>query len=380
MAMWSRTSRDVDGESVIGSWRHAFINNGGSYYLTDLIVYADGLVDCWGLVTVEQFRDKLRSGWVATSLKEGAEASAHELASWTFKNVQSWVGADELYREVVDQIETLNGRLDSAGRCLEALDLFLAEQTDANRQRLAGAYDDIPEHRRRYILGDMDAKDWPLQVLITPLGKKLAGQSVTEERRETALAYFAEWRAGRDEAAERTPTVAPAVVVPGSFHHNGWPDPPGILGLHTQYPAPVRIGDVLYPTVEHAYWALRTTDRAVQDAVLAEPNTYRLSQIASGIPARPGWDASLQATIAHLLRAKFQQHEALALELLATGEGRIVFNAAGFGDTYAYNSRRHLIGRLLELVRAEQQAWRAGLLDLGALDQSETPNFVVYEE
>ena len=119
MSKWSRTWREVDGENVVGSWRHAFINNGGSYYLTDLIVYADGLIDCWGLVTLDEFRDKLRTGWVATTFKDGAHASAHEVASWTFTNVRSWVKADELYAEVVGEIEALNGRLDAGGICLK---------------------------------------------------------------------------------------------------------------------------------------------------------------------------------------------------------------------------------------------------------------------
>lgn len=219
-----------------------------------------------------------------------------------------------------------------------------------------------------YVLGDQDAKDWPLRVVITPVGKKLAGKVVTDERRRQALEYFADRAVSRKTSAEGTPPVAAAVVVPGSFHHNGWPDPPGILALHTQYPAPVRIGRVTYPTVEHAYWALRTTDPGVRQAVLAESNPYGLSRLAGEAAARDGWDASLQATIIQLLRVKFQQHESLTQELLATGEGRIVFNATGFGDYYAYNSRRHLIGRLLELVRAEQQAWRSGLLDLGTLE------------
>lgn len=367
MSKWNRTSREVDGENVIGSWRHAFINNGGSYYLTDLIVYADGLIDCWGLVTLDEFRDKLRTGWVATTFTDGANASAHEVASWTFTSVRSWVNADELYAEVVGEIDALNGRLDASGICVEALEGYLADQTEANRRRLETAYGNIPKHRRPYVLGDQDAKDWPLRVLVTPVGKELAGKVVTAERRSQTLEYFAERASSRQKSAERTPSVPSAVVVPGSFHHKGWPDPPGILALHTQYPAPVRIGDTTYPTVEHAFWALRTTDRAVREAVLVESNPYLLTRLASESPARDGWDASLQATITQLLRAKFQQHEALAQELLATGEGRIVFQATGFGDVHAYNSRRHLIGRLLEVVRAEQLAWRSGLLDLGAL-------------
>ncbi|WP_406491689.1 hypothetical protein OG936_00440 [Streptomyces sp. NBC_00846] len=48
-----------------------------------MFIHADGLIDCWGLVTLEEFQEKLRSGWVATSLPDGAEASEHDLAGWS---------------------------------------------------------------------------------------------------------------------------------------------------------------------------------------------------------------------------------------------------------------------------------------------------------
>jgi predicted NAD-dependent protein-ADP-ribosyltransferase YbiA (DUF1768 family) len=367
MAHWDRTLRTVDGEDIAGSWRHAFIRNGGAYYLTTLKVYADGIVDCWGLVTLDQFREKLRTGWVATTFEEGAQASAHEVASWTFADVRSWVSADQLYAEVVDEIETLNGRPDTSGRCLEALRAFLADQTEANRRLLEAAYEAVPEHRRHYLLGDMDAKDGPLRIVMTRPGKKIDGKVVTDGQRRRAIEYFAERRIGNKTWRQRIPAEAPSVVVPGSFHHSGWPDPPGVVTLHTQYPAPVTIGQVTYPTVEHAYWALRTTDPAVRAAVLAETNPYAVPRLAADAPSRGGWDASLHAVIAQLLRAKFQQHEHLAHELLATGEGRILFHASGFGDAYAFHSRRAVIGRLLEFVRSEQRAWRSGLLDLSQL-------------
>lgn len=47
---WRCTYRVVDGARIEGTWRPAFIWNGGTYYLTDLLIYADGKVDCWGLV------------------------------------------------------------------------------------------------------------------------------------------------------------------------------------------------------------------------------------------------------------------------------------------------------------------------------------------
>jgi hypothetical protein len=81
---------------------HAFIRNGDSYYLTDLKIYADGMVDCWGLVPFEEFAAKVLSGWVATTFDHGARASCHGVASWTMTRPHSAVEPDDLIAEVGD--------------------------------------------------------------------------------------------------------------------------------------------------------------------------------------------------------------------------------------------------------------------------------------
>jgi hypothetical protein len=155
------TSRKADGIRIPGAWRHAFIRNGGTFFLTDLVIYADGLIDCWGLVTVDEFEQKLRSGWVATDLPEGAEASAHDLASWKFSEPRTWLTPELLLAEVRDTIDQLNGRPDSTARCLAAVDVFLTDRTEDNRAAVHAAYRAIAKTQRRYALGDMDRKDWP---------------------------------------------------------------------------------------------------------------------------------------------------------------------------------------------------------------------------
>ena len=43
------TSRKSGGVRIPGTWRHAFIRDGGTFFLTDLVIYADGLSDRWSL-------------------------------------------------------------------------------------------------------------------------------------------------------------------------------------------------------------------------------------------------------------------------------------------------------------------------------------------
>jgi hypothetical protein len=110
---------------------------------------------------------KLATGWVATSFEPGARASVHHLGSWRFADPEPGVEPEWLLGEVADAIDTLNGRPDSTGRCLLALDQYLQSRSEAARAALGAAYEAIPAHLRRYALGDMDAKDWPLRVLYT---------------------------------------------------------------------------------------------------------------------------------------------------------------------------------------------------------------------
>ncbi|WP_329199195.1 MULTISPECIES: DUF7639 domain-containing protein [unclassified Streptomyces] len=46
---------------------------------------ADGLIDCWGLVTLDEFEQKPRCGWVATDLPEGAAPRRMDRKDWPFQ-------------------------------------------------------------------------------------------------------------------------------------------------------------------------------------------------------------------------------------------------------------------------------------------------------
>jgi hypothetical protein len=53
------------------------IIHNGNYFLTDLHVFADGLINCWQMVVLPMFKDKLRSGWAVTEIPHGADLSIH---------------------------------------------------------------------------------------------------------------------------------------------------------------------------------------------------------------------------------------------------------------------------------------------------------------
>ncbi|WP_030443549.1 NADAR family protein [Actinoplanes subtropicus] len=366
MARNKRTYRVVDGEQIEGTWRPIFIRNGTSYFLTDLLIFADGAINCWDWVDLDGLRQKLETGRVATHLEPGMQASAHHLASWRFDEPQMWVTAEELLGEVADEIDHLNDRPDSTDRCLQALDRYLQTRTEADRQLLRAAYLAVPEHVRHYALGDMDAKDWPLRMLCTAVGEHTThDELVTEAMHLQAHEYFEEreksareWHDNRpadgpDQAQDPTVKLA---SVPGQ-----WPTAPGIECLRNEYPTTVEIGGDTYASAVHAYWALATTDESVRTAIHHTAMAFSVERTVEQAPLRHDWP-HLRLTAMHaILRAKFTQHPELADVLVATGDARIEYNISS-----AYWSGgakgRNWLGRLLELVRAEIVAQRAGFV------------------
>ncbi|MFF2750033.1 NADAR family protein [Kitasatospora sp. NPDC058048] len=364
------THRTADGVRIPGTWRHAFIHNGGRYFLTDLFIYADGLIDCWELVTVEEFEEKLRTGWVATTLPEGGEASAHDLADWKFGEPESWLTPELLLAEIRDTIDQLNGRPDSTDRCLAAVDTFLADRTEENRAAARAAFLAVPESQRRYALGDMDSKDRPLRILVAgPGGRTYLSfdGTVTQEDYDGALAYFEERARRQAERPTRVPADGPAAPhAPAVQLYQWYPgepvEDPGKRGLRNDYPAPITVADVTYPSVAHAYWALSAARPEVRAAIATADDSAAARRLAAGAPRREGWEHARTAVMTRLLRAKYDQHPELAEILLATDDATVIYDdmASDFWGDNAGRGR-NWTGRLLELVRSELHVRRAGV-------------------
>jgi hypothetical protein len=151
--------RIVDGVTIPGVFLQAFIKNGDHYYVTEIKVYKDGRIDCWGMVDFDGFKEKVSKGWVRTHLPEGARVSMMVSGlNFTAHQVKSRVEEQEFVKEVEDEIRRLNGQLTTGEICRQALTEYKHEPNEANKEYLRQAYDAVPKHCRIY-LGDMDDKD-----------------------------------------------------------------------------------------------------------------------------------------------------------------------------------------------------------------------------
>ncbi|MEV6522501.1 NADAR family protein [Longispora sp. NPDC051575] len=358
-----RAYRMVDEERIDGTWRPVFVRNGDTYFLTDLIVYADGVVECWGLLTLDELRAKLDSGWITVTPRDGARASAFELATWEFAHSYDQLTADDLFAEVRNEMDRLAGRPTAEARCDEAVEVFRRAPTEENRSALREAYLAVPEHERMY-LGDMDVKDWPYRALTTPAGEPLDGDGdpVTAEDHAEALEFFADRARAADEADTRRHADGPAgagqptVVLDTVF--GSWPGPPSVHVLRAEYPAPVEVGGHTYPTLSRAYLALAAADPGVRDAIRGARSDWDARRLLAAGGHRPEWTVAREAVVAELHRARCRQHPELAEVLLATGDARIEYRGTDSG----FLDARDRMGRVLEQVRSELAAARAGLL------------------
>jgi hypothetical protein len=168
MASFFRTYRTTpEGERIDGVFAMAFVRN-VQYHLTHISIYRDGMINCWGLVTFEEFKQKVRSGWVVTQPPPNANVSVSFLASFTAADASYWIKPEEFIKEVADEIEQLNGRPTTRDRCSAAWHAYEASPSEATKETLRQAYEAMPEHNRRYLLGDMDRKDHPVRRVLYP--------------------------------------------------------------------------------------------------------------------------------------------------------------------------------------------------------------------
>lgn len=155
---------------------------------------------------------------------------------------------------------------------------------------------------------------------------------------------------------------APAVQLYHSFPTRPVDDP-GMLGLRHDYSAPITVDGSNYPSVAHAYWALSVTDPQTRLAITAAETAATAPTLATEAPRREGWEHARTAVMTRLLNAKYHQHPELAETLLATDDATVIYDdmdSTFWGDNAGRG--RNWSGRILELVRSELQAQRAGIL------------------
>ena len=123
----------------------------------------------------------------------------------------------------------------------------------------------------------------------------------------------------------------------------------------------IELDGEIYPTLEHAYQAAKSTDPVVRAAInaMVTPGLARSAGCSKliGDTFRPDWDQARIGIMHALLRKKFA-HPELAEQLLATGDAHLE-EGNNHGDTFwgtVSGEGENNLGVLLMVVRAELQA------------------------
>ena len=159
------TYRQEDGKIIIGVALPIFIHN-VSYHLTEIQIFQDGKIDCWGLVDFDGFIGKLKQGWLQTTIPNNEKVFAFPLGNFEVSSFAPQKNSEELIKEVRDILERLNSRPTSDMICEKAFKAYISNPTVENETQLRMSYENVPIHNRRFILGDMDVDDIPIRVVL----------------------------------------------------------------------------------------------------------------------------------------------------------------------------------------------------------------------
>jgi hypothetical protein len=158
------------------------------YHLADLNVYEDGKIDCWELVDFEGFKEKIKTGWIKTSIPQGEKIFAFPLGNIETSKFHPNRSENELIKEVEAIINRFQGKKTSEEFCSEAFEIYKATPNEENRKSLQLAYEQVAEHNRRFLLGDMDVDDIPIRVAI--YGDKVFGESYKGKIQEKLIREY----------------------------------------------------------------------------------------------------------------------------------------------------------------------------------------------
>lgn len=117
--------------------------------------------------------------------------------------------------------------------------------------------------------------------------------------------------------------------------------------------AEVTIYNVTYPTVEHAYQAMKSGDPAYQHRVQTAKGPKEAKDLGKKAVLRPDWEQVKVDYMKYLVWEKFSKHQGLKDKLLATGDAELI-EGNTWGDTFwgvCRGTGQNMLGKILMEVR-----------------------------
>lgn len=124
--------------------------------------------------------------------------------------------------------------------------------------------------------------------------------------------------------------------------------------LNNFWPALVTYDGEMYLTVEHAYQAAKTTDKATRKLIANSINPSTAKHMARNLELRPNWNMMKLSIMTKLTTQKFM-HPYLRDKLLATGDAEII-EGNTWNDTFwgvCRGKGHNHLGKIIIQIREE---------------------------
>ncbi len=141
-----RIYRDVNGKQVEGKVFWVIVNN-FNYWLAQLVVYGDGMVDCWGLMNKKELLEKLHSGWIRIDLPDDCDLFIG-LSRVSIKEFFPEKNIEDFIKELDEAILELSGQKSNRFLCIELFKKYLLDSNSYNFNELKDKFDKLPKHSR----------------------------------------------------------------------------------------------------------------------------------------------------------------------------------------------------------------------------------------
>ncbi len=125
--------------------------------------------------------------------------------------------------------------------------------------------------------------------------------------------------------------------------------------LSNFYPSVIVFEGISYPTVEHAFQAMKCVDAVDRRKIATCGSPGRAKQLGKRVKLRKDWEAVKVGIMQQMVRLKFQVHADLRDLLLATGDAELIegntWNDRFWGVCGGFGKNQ--LGRILMQVRDE---------------------------
>jgi len=193
------------------------------------------------------------------------------------------------------------------------------------------------------------SKEWDELDSIPPKFKNFAGIGTASELKESGRSAIQEYmqQFTKTEFAKTVQATSNLKPINSFRGENSF--------LSNMSDSSFKVGQETYPTVEHFFQAMKTTDPAERAKILAAKTAGEAKKIGKTVTLRKNWNQIREEVMETALRAKFQQNPELKKRLIDTGDVDLI-EGNTWGDTFwgeVDGKGQNKLGKLLMKIRSE---------------------------